>query len=73
VHENKVIRLTAHLAVFQSLSVKKALELSAVPSKATELEKVYIASIVARRTSSAPDDYIESLRTVAGRTRKKSK
>jgi len=47
-------------------AAKKALELSAVPGKATELEKLYIASIVARRTSLVPDDhYIKGLRAIA--------
>jgi thiosulfate/3-mercaptopyruvate sulfurtransferase len=47
-------------------AAKKALELSKVPGKATELEKLYIASIVARRTSTTPDeDYIKGLRAIA--------
>jgi tetratricopeptide (TPR) repeat protein len=46
-------------------AAKKALELSQVPSKATDIEKLYIASIVARRTSPAPDDaYIHGLRAI---------
>jgi tetratricopeptide (TPR) repeat protein len=46
-------------------AAKKALELSQAPGKATDLEKLYIASIVARRTSAAPDDdYIKGLRAI---------
>lgn len=48
-------------------AAKKALELSKVPGKATEIEKLYIASMVARRTSPTPDDdYIKGLRAIAG-------
>ena len=47
-------------------AARKALELSKLPGKATELENLYIASIVARRTSRAPDDdYIKGLRAIA--------
>jgi tetratricopeptide (TPR) repeat protein len=47
-------------------AAKKALELSKVPGKATDLEKLYIESIAARRTSSTPDDdYIKGLRAIA--------
>jgi tetratricopeptide (TPR) repeat protein len=47
-------------------AAKKAAELSQVPGKATELEKMYIASVVARRTSATPDDdYIKGLRAIA--------
>ena len=48
-------------------AVKKALELSAVPGKATDLEKLYIASIAARRNPDSKDpdgDYIRGLRAV---------
>jgi hypothetical protein len=46
-------------------AAKKAVELSAVPGKATDLEKLYIASIQARRTSDDPDAaYIAGLRKV---------
>lgn len=52
-------------------AAKKALELSAVPGKATPLEKLYIAAIAARRgvAQPPPDDrdaaYIEGLRAIA--------
>jgi len=48
-------------------AVKKALELSAVPGKATDLEKLYIASIAARRNPDSKDpdgDYIKGLRAI---------
>lgn len=48
-------------------AAKKAVELSAVPGKATELEKLYIASIAARRNPDSKDpdaDYIQGLRAV---------
>jgi hypothetical protein len=48
-------------------AMKKAVELSAVPGKATDLEKLYIASIAARRNADAKDpdgDYINGLRAV---------
>ena len=48
-------------------AVKKALELSAVPGKANDLEKLYIASIAARRNSDSRDpdgDYIKGLRAI---------
>lgn len=48
-------------------AVKKALELSAVPGKATRLEKLYIAAVAARldRKSKDPDaDYIQGLRAI---------
>src|SRR5713101_1646998 len=48
-------------------AVKKALELSAVPGKATDLEKLYIASIAARRNPDSKDpdaDYIQGLRAI---------
>src|SRR5262249_46592075 len=48
-------------------AVTKALQLSAVPGKATELEKLYIASIAARRNPDSKDpdgDYIRGLRAV---------
>src|SRR6266849_9751178 len=48
-------------------AVKKALELSAVPGKATDLEKLYIASVAARRNPDSKDpdgDYIKGLRAV---------
>jgi tetratricopeptide (TPR) repeat protein len=48
-------------------AVKKAQELSAVPGKATDLEKLYIASIAARRNPDSKDpdgDYIKGLRAV---------
>ncbi len=48
-------------------AVKKALDLSAVPGKATDLEKLYIASIAARRNPDSKDpdgDYIKGLRAV---------
>jgi tetratricopeptide (TPR) repeat protein len=46
-------------------AAKKALQLSQLPGEATELEKLYIASIVARRTSTDPDaDYIKGLRAI---------
>lgn len=46
-------------------AARTAQELSQAPGKATELEKLYIASIVARRTSSHPDeDYIKGLRAL---------
>src|SRR5215467_6753680 len=48
-------------------AAKKAVELSAVPGKATDLEKLYVASIAARRNSDSKDpdaDYIKGLRAV---------
>jgi tetratricopeptide (TPR) repeat protein len=48
-------------------AAKKAIELSKVPGKATDLEKMYIASIAARRmpgSKNADDAYIEGLRAV---------
>src|SRR4029077_19395524 len=48
-------------------AVKKAQELSAVTGKATELEKLYIASIAARRNPDSKDPdggYINGLRAV---------
>src|SRR5712691_791310 len=48
-------------------AAKKALELSAVSGKATDLEKLYIASIAARRNPDSKDpdaDYIRGLRAV---------
>ena len=48
-------------------AVKKSLELSAAPGKATPLEKLYIASIAARRNPDAADPdqaYIDGLRAV---------
>lgn len=46
-------------------AAKKAFELSQVPGKATDLEKLYIASIYARRTADNPDDaYVAGLRAV---------
>lgn len=48
-------------------AVKKALELSAVPGKATDREKLYIAAIAARRNSASKDpdaDYVQGLRAV---------
>jgi len=48
-------------------AAKKALELSAVPGKATPLEKLYIAAIAARREANAkdPDEaYISGLRAI---------
>jgi tetratricopeptide (TPR) repeat protein len=49
-------------------AVKKAQELSEVPGKATELEKMYIASIAARRDSRSrtqDEGYIKGLRAIA--------
>jgi hypothetical protein len=44
---------------------KKAVELSNVPGKATDLEKLYIAAIYARRTADNPDEaYVAGLRKV---------
>lgn len=51
-------------------AVKKALELSAVDGKATDLEKMYIASIAARRDvrEKDPDEaYIKGLRAIAAK------
>ncbi|MCW5981029.1 MAG: hypothetical protein KIT09_23305 [Bryobacteraceae bacterium] len=46
-------------------AARKARELSLVPGRATELEKLYIASIVARRASADPDAaYIGGLRAI---------
>ncbi|MGI8990861.1 MAG: hypothetical protein ACR2I2_14945 [Bryobacteraceae bacterium] len=49
-------------------AAEKAVALSAVPGKATDLEKLYIASIAARRDPKAPDPdaaYILGLRKIA--------
>ncbi len=51
-------------------AVRKALELSAKAGKATDIEKMYIASVAARRESRAknPDDaYIKSLRAIVAK------
>ncbi len=46
-------------------AAKKAVELAAVPGKATDLEKLYIAAIQARRSASDPDAaYVAGLRKV---------
>jgi tetratricopeptide (TPR) repeat protein len=46
-------------------AAKKAAQLAQVPGKATGLEKLYIASIYARRTADNPDAaYISGLRTI---------
>jgi hypothetical protein len=46
-------------------AAKKAVALSKVPGKATDLEKLYIASIYARRTGENPDEaYVAGLRKV---------
>jgi hypothetical protein len=46
-------------------AAKKATQLAAVPGKATDLEKLYIASVYARRTADDPDAaYISGLRKV---------
>ena len=48
-------------------AAEKAVELSAVPQKTTELEKLYIASIVARRDRKQKDGdsaFVKSLRTL---------
>ncbi|MBI3683841.1 MAG: hypothetical protein HY235_25995 [Acidobacteria bacterium] len=51
-------------------AVKKALDLSAAPAKATDLEKMYIAAIAARRdlrSRNPDDDYIKGLRAIVGK------
>ncbi|HYP05484.1 MAG TPA: hypothetical protein VER03_04545 [Bryobacteraceae bacterium] len=51
-------------------AVEKALELSAVPGKATELEKMYIAAIAARRDPKAKDQdeaFVKALRALVAR------
>lgn len=51
-------------------AVKKAKELSEVPGKATDVEKLYIASITARRNPLArkpDDDYIAGLRAIVAK------
>ncbi len=51
-------------------AARKALELSAVPGHATELEKLYIAAVAARRDLSAKDPdaaYIAALRALLAR------
>jgi tetratricopeptide (TPR) repeat protein len=50
-------------------AAKKALQLAAVPGKATALEKLYIESIAARRNSTADPDaaYIAGLRAIAAK------
>ncbi|MBK9168755.1 MAG: hypothetical protein IPM24_14980 [Bryobacterales bacterium] len=48
-------------------AVRKALELSAVPGKATELEKLYVAAIAARRDANQADPdaaYVAGLRAI---------
>jgi len=46
-------------------AARKADELAKVPGKATPLEKLYIASIVARRESKNPDEaYVKGLRAI---------
>ncbi len=48
-------------------AAKKAVELAAVPGKATDLEKLYVAAIAARRNAQSKDpdaDYIKGLRAV---------
>lgn len=51
-------------------AVKKAQELAAVPGKATDLEKLYIASIAARRdlrSKNQDEGYIQGLRAVVAK------
>ena len=51
-------------------AVQKAVELSAVPGKATDIEKRYIATIVARRNEKAKDQdeaFVKSLRALVAR------
>lgn len=46
-------------------AAKKALALSNVPGKATDLEKLYVASIYGRRTADDPDEaYVAGLRKI---------
>jgi len=48
-------------------AAKKAMELSQVPGQATDLEKLYIASIAARRNADSKDpdeDFVKGLRAV---------
>ena len=51
-------------------AVRKALELSSVPGKATDLEKMYIASIAARRDEKAKDQdeaFVRGLRALVAK------
>jgi hypothetical protein len=51
-------------------AVEKALELSAVRGKATDLEKMYIAAIAARRDEKAKDQdeaFVKGLRAIAAK------
>lgn len=47
-------------------AAKRARELAAVPEKATELERLYIESIVARRNGS-DDDFVKGLRAIVAK------
>jgi tetratricopeptide (TPR) repeat protein len=52
-------------------AAEKAVELSKVPGKATDLEKLYIASIAGRRLSKNPDEaYIAGLRAIIAKNPK---
>ncbi len=49
------------------IAAKKAVELAAVPGKATDLEKMYVAAIAARRAADAKDpdeDFVKGLRAL---------
>ena len=51
-------------------AIRKALELSSVPGKATDLEKMYIAAIVARRDEKAKDQdeaFVKELRALVAK------
>ena len=52
-------------------AAKKAVALSEIPGKATDLEKMYIASIAARRTppagKTADEGYVEGLRAISAK------
>ena len=51
-------------------AVRRALELSSVPGKATDLEKMYIASVAARRDQKAKDQdeaFVRALRALVGK------
>ena len=51
------------------VAAKKAVELSQVPGKATDLEKLYIAAVAARRDPDAKDPeeaFVKGMRAIAG-------
>ena len=66
----RAIRRIGRVSPRVKTAVQKALELSSVPGKATDLEKMYIASIVARRDEKAKDQdeaFVRGLRALVAK------